>query len=171
MACNQTLGGLVNDCMPSKGGILEAYVANHSDVTKLQLTDEKISAITMAQSAKFHRYYFRPQTSQFTSTLTVSQENGTTYVSTDIVLSFTRMDATKRAEMAALSLGELAVIVKDANGKYWYFGKDEPVMASAGDGQTGTSRGDKNGYSITLQDNADTWPHEVDGSIIDGLLA
>lgn len=171
MTCNQTLGGLVNDCLPSKGGILEAYVANYGDVSKVELTDEKISAITMGASAKFHRYYFRPQTSQFTSTLTVSNENGTTYVSTDIVLSFTRMDATKRAEMAALSLGELAVIVKDANGKYWYFGKDEPVLASAGDGQTGTARGDKNGYSITLQDNAETWPYEVDASIIEGLLA
>ena len=71
------------------------------------------------------------------------------------------METVKRIEMEALAMNDLAVIVKDANGKYWYFGYDEPVSASAGDGQTGTARGDSNRYSITLQDNSDTWPYEI----------
>ena len=105
-----------------------------------------------------------------TSTLNVDPANGVNYVSTDLVLLFTRMETTKRIEMAALAVNELAVIVKDANGKYWYLGYDEPVAASAGDGQTGTARGDGNRYSITLQDTSTSWPYEVDGSIIAGLL-
>ena len=60
--------------------------------------------------------------------------------------------------------------VKDANGKYWYLGKDEPVNASASDGQTGTARGDTNRYSITLQDTSLEMPYEVSDSIIEGLL-
>ena len=160
-SCNQVLSGLVNDCASSKGGIVEDLIANHEDVASVTVTEGQITAITMAESAKFKKYYFKRNTGQFTSTLNISEENGTKYVSTDIVLLFSRMETVKRIEMEALAMNDLAVIVKDANGKYWYFGYDEPVSASAGDGQTGTARGDSNRYSITLQDNSDTWPYEI----------
>ena len=71
------------------------------------------------------------------------------------------MDTTKRVEIAALAQSELAVIVKDANGSYWYLGLDAPVKASAGDGLTGTARADRNGYSITLQDNSLDLPANI----------
>lgn len=161
MPCSQVLSGLANDCASSMGGIVEAYIANHDDVASVTVQDGQINAITMAESAKFKKYYFKPGTSSFTSNLNVDQANGVNFVSTDIVLLFSRMETAKRMEIAALSVGDLAVIVKDANGKYWYFGYDEPVTASAGDGQTGTARTDGNRYSITLQDNAQTWPYEI----------
>ena len=81
------------------------------------------------------------------------------------------MQTQARIEITALALGDLACIVKDANGKYWYLGKDEPVNASASDGQTGTSRSDANRYTITLQDNSQEMPYEVDASIVDALVA
>lgn len=161
MACNQTLSGLVNDCATSMGGIAEAYIANREDVTGVTVSEDKVTAITMKESAKFKKYYFKPQTGSFTSTLTVNPQNGTNYVSTDIVLQFNRMETTKRVEIAALSVNDLVLIVKDANGVYWYFGYDNPVNASAGDGQTGTARDDGNRYQITLQDTSETWPYEV----------
>ena len=161
MACNQTLSGLMRDCNPSMGGILEAYAAIYDDVASVGVSDGQVNAITMAGSAKFHKYVFKKGTGNFASTLNVDPANGVNYVSTDILLQFNRMDTTKRVEMAALAQSDLALIVKDGNGKYWYFGKDEPVTASAGDGQTGTARGDSNRYTITLQDNATTFPYEV----------
>ena len=170
MSCSATLAGLVRDCSTSKGGIVEVYVAPYDDVTAVTVTDGKVATITMASGKKFYKYTFRPGTGSMTSTLNVDPANGVNYVSTDLLLQFTRMETTKRVEMAALSAHELAVIVKDANGLYWYLGKDEPVSATAGDGQTGTARGDGNRYSITLQDNAESWPYEVLSSIIAGLL-
>ena len=161
MPCSQVLSGLANDCASSMGGIVEAYIANHDDVASVTVQEGQINAITMAESAKFKKYYFKPGTSSFTNNLNVDQANGVNFVSTDIVLLFSRMETAKRIEIAALSVGDLAVIVKDANGKYWYFGYDEPVTASSGDGQTGTARTDGNRYSITLQDNAQTWPYEI----------
>ena len=80
------------------------------------------------------------------------------------------METQKRVEITALALGDLVCIVKDANGKYWYLGKDEPVNASAGDGQTGTARGDANRYTITLHDESREMPYEVDASIVDALI-
>ena len=56
MACAQTLNGIINDCAPSMGGIVEAYIANFADVTGVTVTDNKVSAVTMASSAKFKKY-------------------------------------------------------------------------------------------------------------------
>lgn len=170
MPCSVALSGLARDCATSMGGIVEAYIANYDDVTAKTVTDGQVSAVTMATGKHFLRYTFRKGTGSMTSTLNVDAANGVNYVSTDLVLLFTRMETTKRIEMAALAVNELAVIVKDANGKYWYLGYDEPVTASAGDGQTGTARGDGNRYSITLQDTSASFPYEVDPTIIDGLL-
>ena len=171
MPCLQTLSGLAKDCAANMGGIVEALIANFADVSSLSVTDNKISTISMASSAKFKRYSFAKNTGNLTSTYNLDPASGVRYVSSELLLQFNRMETTKRVEITALALGDLAVIVKDANGKYWYLGKDAPVNASAGDGQTGTARGDANRYTITLQDESLEMPYEVDSSIVDALVA
>ena len=170
MPCTQTLSGLVKDCAANMGGIVEVLIANHADVSSVAVSDGMISTITMAQSAKFKRYNFAKNTGSLTSTYTLDPASGVKYVTTDLLLQFNRMETSKRVEITALALGDLAVICKDANGKYWYLGKDEPVNASAGDGQTGTARSDANRYTITLEDNSLEMPFEVDDSIVDALV-
>ncbi len=170
MPCTQTLSGLVKDCAANMGGIVEVLIANHADVSSVAVSDGMISTITMAQSAKFKRYNFAKNTGSLTSTYTLDPASGVKYVTTDLLLQFNRMETSKRVEITALALGDLAVICKDANGKYWYLGKDEPVNASAGDGQTGTARSDANRYTITLEDNSLEMPFEVDASIVDALV-
>lgn len=171
MACPQTLSGLARDCDPNIGGIKAVYIANFDDVTSVTVTANKVSAIALANDAKFKKYAFRANTSNFESTLNTSEENGPQDVSTVINLVFGRMDTTKRIEVEALSLGELAVIVKDSNDVLWYFGKDNPVTATSGTtGSTGTSRTDRNAYAVALQDSAKTWPFEVEASILDGIV-
>ena len=171
MSCTQTLSGLTKDCNANMGGIVEALIANFDDVAGVTVTDDVISAIDMASGAKFKKYNFAKNTGSLTSTYNIDAASGVKYVTSDLLLQFNRMETAKRVEITALSLGDLVVIVKDANGKYWYLGKDEPVNASAGDGQTGTARGDANRYTITLQDNSLQMPHEVDDSIIPALVA
>ena len=170
MACNQTLSGLVRDCSPSMGGIVEALIANKESVTGISASSDMISEITMASSAKFKRYAFPRNTGSLTSNYTIDQATGVRYVASDLVLIFNRMETAKRVEISALAQNDLVIIVKDANGKYWLLGKDDPVNATAGDGLTGTARADRNGYSITLQDNSLEMPYEVDPSIIDALI-
>lgn len=153
------------------GGIVEALIANHADVTALTETAGKITAITMASSAKFHRYQLPRNTGSLSSNYTIDDTTGAKFVASDLVLQVNRMDTAKRIEISALAQGELAIIVKDANGVFWFLGKDAPVKASAGDGLTGTARADRNGYSITLQDNSLELPLEVDAEIVDDLVA
>lgn len=170
MACNQTLSGLVKDCSPSMGGITEVLLANREDVSAVTANSGKISEITMASSAKFKKYSFARNTGSMTSTYTIDQASGVKYVTTDLLLQFNRMETAKRVEISALAVNDLVAIVKDANGIYWYLGYDEPVNASAGDGQTGTARGDANRYTITLQDNSKEMPMEVDSTIVAALI-
>lgn len=170
MACNQILSGLVKDCSPSMGGITEVLLANREDVSAVTADTGKITEITMASTAKFKRYTFARNTGSMTSTYTIDQASGVRYVTTDLLLQFNRMETAKRVEISALAVNDLVAIVKDANGIYWYLGYDEPVNASAGDGQTGTARGDANRYTITLQDNSKEMPMEVDSTIIAALI-
>jgi hypothetical protein len=161
MACNQTLSGIVRDCQPNIGGIVEVYLANASDVSGVTITENKVTAITMAASAKFKKYTFNRNTGSMTSTYTIDPANGTRFVTTDLVLQFSRMETTKRVEIVALAAADVVAIVKDANGVFHYLGYDEPLTASAGTGETGTARADRNGYAITLQDNSAELPYEV----------
>lgn len=160
MACIQTLNGIQVDCEPSMGGLKVVYIANWADVSDYTITDGQITSITMADNKKFKTYSFRRNTASMTSTLAVDPTNGVS-VSTDVVLSFLKQDTQKRIEISALSIGELAMIVQDANGRYWYLGKDMPVMASAGTAESGTAYTDGNRYGITLQDNSKDYPYEV----------
>lgn len=170
MACNQTLKGIARDCANALGGVEEVLIANFSDVTAKTLTDNVISAITLATGAYFHLYSFRPQTAEAVSTLNKSSENGTAFVTTELTMQFHKQDTAKRIEIKALVSGELVVIYKDNNGKYWLMGNERPVEATAGPGNSGKAFGDFNGYGITLQANESDYPIEVSSAIISSLL-
>ena len=170
MPCTQTLSDIAKDCTSNIGGIKNAFIANFDDVTAITESSNKISAITMASSKKFKKYHFRKGTGSVTSTLNVDPTTGVNFVQSDIILQFSKMETTKRIEIAALAQAELAVIIEDMNGLFWYYGRQEGVSASAGTGQTGTARTDGNYYQITLQDNDASFPLEVDADIIENIV-
>lgn len=169
--CNQTLAGIQLDCTNSMGGIKRVYIANYGDVESVTVgADGEISAITMVDSAKFKPYQFRKQTGSMTSTLNVDETTGLNYVSTELSLVFTKQETAKRLEIAALSIGQLAVIVEDCNGKFTYLGKDDYVSASAGGAQTGTSKGDQNSYTLTLKDESISYPHFIADEAVKAVI-
>ena len=165
MACTQTLAGIIRDCLPNMGGIRAVYLANFADVSSLTEASGVITAVSMASSAVFHKYEFARNTSSMASNYAVNAENGTTYVETDLLMVFNRMDTAKRLEIVALAQGELVAIVEDNNGNMWYLGHDEPLTLGAGDGLTGTARADRNGYSVTLRDNSLEMPFPFTGAV------
>ena len=172
MSCSQVLNGIAADCQTNVGGVREIYIANYDDVTTVEIDEvsNMIKTITMADSAKFKKYAFKKNTSSMTSTLNVDPANGINFVQTDLTVVFAKQETVKRMEIAKLSLGELRVIVLDANGKYWFLGQEEFVSATAGTAETGTNRSDGNKYSITLTDYSASYPYEVDPTIISGIV-
>lgn len=160
----QALTSILKECKANKGGIKIVYIAKRDDVASVALNADKtaISTITMQEGGKFHTFEFHKNTGSMTSNLNTS-ENGN-YVTTDLALVFARMDTAKRLSIATLSVDDLAVIAEDANGVRWYLGFDEAVVASAGTGETGTARTDANQYTITLTDESDSYPYEIDAT-------
>lgn len=173
MACNSyTLSGLDTICKESSfGGIKEVLVALYDDVVSVTLdaSGETISAITMSSGKTFHQYRLLKSTGGLTSTLNTS-ETSASYFTNEVTLQFMKMETSKRMEIMALMMSACAVIVLDANGKYWYLGKDNYVECSAGSATTGTAASDANHYELTLTDTSAELPYEVPASIISSLL-
>ena len=172
MSCSQVLNGIAADCQTNVGGVREIYIANYSDVTTVEVdeTSNMIKTITMADTAKFKKYAFKKNTSSMTSTLNIDPANGVNFVQTDLTVVFAKQETVKRMEIAKLSLGELRVIVLDANGKYWFLGQEEFVSATSGTAETGTNRQDGNRYQIVLTDYSSSYPYEVDPTVISGIV-
>ena len=167
MSCaNYTLAGLAKSCEASKGGIVDIWVADY--VPASAYTIEPASSVTDADvitkidsACTFYHFNVRKGTCSMTSTLNVDSANGVNYVSTELSLQFTRMEAKKRLQLKALAMNELTIIVKDANGEYWVLGEENPVLANGGASQTGQAIGDGNFYQITFTDENSTYPKVI----------
>lgn len=168
--CNQTLAGISLDCTNNMGGIKTVYIANFDNVKSVTESNNVITGITMESGTTFKTYQFRKGTSSMSSELTADESNGLNFVTTTLNLVFTRMDTAKRIEMSALAIAQLAVIVLDSNGVYWYLTPDEYASASAGTAETGTAKGDRNAYSLTLTTENETYPVEITKEAVEAVV-
>ena len=100
-----------------------------------------------------------------TSTLNVN-DNGSSYVSTELSLVFSKMAADKRAAVMALVLSDAMAIVEDANGNRWFLGAENPINASSGGGETGTAKADNNQYTLTLLDDSTSFPRQLSADVV-----
>lgn len=171
MACNVSLTGIAYDCGTNLSGVKRLLVADYNKVSAVTVATGEITAITMAASSHFYEYIPAKNTGSLTKTMTRDESTGVKYYTNEAVAQFNKMETAKRTEIAALDGGQLAVIVQDMNGKYWYLGKDNWVSASAVVGQTGAGVDDGNFYTLTLTDVSSELPYEVDPDIISALLA
>lgn len=172
MACNSyTLTGLNNTCKENSfGGIKEVYIAQYDDISGVTVdSGTSLATITMSGSSKFAQYKLLKNTGALTSTLNAS-EASSSYFTNEVTLQFMKMETSKRLEIMALMMSACAVIVKDANNKYWFLGKDNYVECTAGTAQTGTAASDSNHYELTLTDTSAELPYEVDPANIPSII-
>lgn len=172
MACNSyTLTGLNTACkVASFGGIKEVLIAPYDDVASVSVaTGTSLLTPTMESGKKFKQYKLLKSTGGLTSTLNTS-ETSASYFTNEVTLQFMKMETSKRIEIMALMMSACAVIVRDANDKYWYLGKDNYVECSAGSATTGTAASDANHYELTLSDTSAELPYEVDSAVISTIV-
>jgi hypothetical protein len=164
------LTGIARDCEVNAGGIKRVLIASYADVLSVTVTDDVISAVTLDTGKYFAEYYVRKGVASYTGTPQFNDDGD--YTGEDGVLSlvFGRMSTAKRKEVDALSKQDLAVVFQDANGLWWYLGKDYPVTRNGGDTTTGTAQTDRNGYGIDLHSSDNGAPFEVDEDVIETLL-
>ena len=172
MSCTPvTLASINTECGNNMGGIKEVLAQNHASVTGVTVTDGKITAFTLASNApEAAKFNFRKQTGNMHSEYAIDDAGGSKPVNTTVALRFAKMETAKRTAFMAMANGELALIVQDNNGVYWYLGKDNPVTLSAGTGDTGTNFTDSNEYAPTLSDTSLEMPMEVAAAAVTTFL-
>lgn len=167
MACSVTLTNYqIGDCFSSKGGIKTVWVGVYVE-NAFTITGETVSGFNTGVT--WYKQELRRGTGSMTSTYNYEEQNGASYVQTDAVFQYGKMDKENRIQMNALSKGDLVLVVLDQNGEYYALGTEEPVKATAGTGQTGTARTDGNYFEITLSDYRSNYPPHLDQSAIELL--
>ena len=115
------LRGIPRDCAFSFVGINRVAIANYSDVQTVTTsslgsgsadTAKEITQIELKPEAKWNFYHFRKGSSSLVETLNIDQATGLNYVSSELVMTFARMESAKRAEISALALNVIVVVVE-----------------------------------------------------------
>lgn len=165
MACALT-SGFNLDCRDSNGGINTIYVATFSDADSFTEASGVITAVTLSPSRVFYEYQVRRYTSVAVETITGSQENGTIFYDQLVTAYLDKMATDKRIQIQLLAQNYLYVIVKDNNGRYWWYGKTRGLMLNAGTAGTGTAAGDRNGYELPFSGQEPSMAQEVAEAVI-----
>jgi hypothetical protein len=169
--CNALSAGINRSCDNNAGGLTNIYVADFENITAYTEVNSEITSITAG--ADFYEFEFNRGTSNYAESVNINLQNGTTFFSQTVTLNLARREKTKSEAIKHLTDGQkrMFVIVKDSNGLYWAFGKDEGVVVTAIEGGSGSAKADANQYIITfVGEEADNAP-EVDPAIIAALLA
>jgi hypothetical protein len=167
MACT-ALEAIVKGCDNNIGSITKIYINDQDEVTvdpstDIDLANWIITAITV--TADFEEFEFRRNTSNYTEEAAIDLINGSSFVTQTINLMFHRREGAKSRAIKILGEGQrdLAVIVLDGNGKYWYF---EKVQVTAYGEGSGTAKADGSKYSLVLTAEAENLAYEVDADVI-----
>lgn len=159
-------------CDGSVGGIKEILLALPEDITSLTIdsTSGKVSALTMAESKKFQRWQFRPNTSSYTSTRAGDLTTGNSTVTTDVSLQFSKAEANKRMSIQSIINAGCVILVRDMYDQYILLGagsgRNEAYITDAVM-QSGTSNTDLSGFTLTFEEIADTFPPFIDTEKVD----
>ena len=157
------LAGLAQDCATSMGGIQKVLIApwDLSGITVASGKTHIYSLTASTENSPWKAYYFRKGNASVSTTLTIDNQNGVNFCTSQIDLTFTRQETVKRVEVSALATGSMMVCYKDANGLWWFLGWN-PVEAVSGEAQSGAAKTDGNFYKISLGADEETFPLELD---------
>lgn len=168
MSCLMSLTGIPYACEVNLSGIKNLWLADWNEIeVTADASTGTISTITGLDA--FQKYVFAKNTGSLTKTMTKDDSKGTRYFLNEVTANFNRMDNAKRKELNALAAGQIAAIVEDMNGIYWYLGKDNYATATAVTGQTGAATDDGNFYVLTIQDMSGELPYSIDASALSEL--
>ena len=164
MSC-EALISIEKTCDNNTGGIRTVWIGLQEDFEVTTLVDWAITVWTV--SAPTSVYAINRNTGNFTEDTAQDLLNGSTLVTQTITLMFNRRDKFKSEAINILGGGQryLAVVIQDANDKYWYF--ENVQLTATGEG-SGTARQDGSKYSITLLSEADHLAYEVTNTLITG---
>lgn len=167
--CN-VLNSIKKQCKNNIGGLDEIYVIDQKYISNVIENNNVISSISVLNSQLFLSIYQIRNTSNYTEELVTDFNSGTSIYNTILNLVFNRRDKSISLALSRLAEGQrdLAFIVKDVNGLYWYL----PYMRLTNNGNgSGTNKADGSKYEVTFSNDNDSNINEIDSSIISSLIS
>jgi len=169
MSCT-TLTSILKGCDSNIGGITSILINDQEnvDTSLIDVTNYVITDFgTLA--AQFVPFEFRRNTGMYTEEAAIDLVNGSSFYTQTVTLIFHRREAAKSKAIKILGEGQrdLALVVGDANGKYWYFPKAQLTAVAEG---SGTAKADGSKYSVTFVAENENLAYEVDSTIIPDLV-
>lgn len=138
-------------CQNSLGGVKKLWFADWADgAAQIDELSHEISGFT--SGVTFYELPIKKNTANYSSNLTVNEESGNFWTTT-LTVVLPRMETAKKLAIDALALTDSMWIAEDANGNKVFLGRLNPCTVSAGTGETGTAKTDRNAYSFTITDD------------------
>jgi len=169
MSCT-TLTTITKGCEGNIGGITAVYINDQANVTAITETDATWSIDAITCSPDFVPFEIRRNSGNYTEEESNDLVKGSQFVTATITLMFSRREASKSRSLKILGEGQrdLAIIVKDANERYWYFPNAQLSAVTEG---SGTAKADGSSYSVVFLAENLYLAKEVDADIITGIVA
>lgn len=172
MSCS-ALESIVKSCDNNTGGIEKIWINQQDNISGITLDATNtwtIDAITLVGGAPdFTAFDIRRNTGSYTEEAAIDLINGSSYVTAVINLMFHRRDQDKSQAIKILGSGQqyLVAIVKDMNGKYWYF--PQLQLTATGEG-SGVTRADGSKYSVTLTSEVEFLAYEIEPAAVTNVI-
>lgn len=144
--CSALTSGRELQCKDSVGGIRKIFFAQSLGTLSID-SNEIIDDIT---ATTVYQYDLPNQTGSFTQTIQTSAENGTVFFEQAVNIKLNKLTTADRNEIKVLAQENLYIFVFDANNNLFLVGEENLAQCTAGTIQTGTNRGDMNGYDLTF---------------------
>jgi hypothetical protein len=169
MSCT-TLTTITKGCDGNIGGITAVYINDQANVTAITETSATWTIDAITCSPDFIPFEIRRNSGNYTEEEANDLVKGSQFVTATITLMFSRREASKSRSLKILGEGQrdLAIIVKDANEKYWYFPNAQLSAVTEG---SGTAKADGSSYSVVFLAENLYLAKEVDADIIAGIVA
>ena len=172
MSCS-ALESIVKSCDNNTGGIEKIWINQQDNISGIALDATNtwtIETITLVGGAPdFTAFDIRRNTGSYTEEAAIDLINGSSYVTAVINLMFNRRDQDKSQAIKILGAGQqyLVAIVKDMNGKYWYF--PQLQLTATGEG-SGVTRADGSKYSVTLTSEVEFLAYEIEPAAVTAVI-
>jgi hypothetical protein len=140
-------------CDVGAGGNKEAYFIEKENITGYTESSGTITAITKATGKIFRKYQLVLETSNWTETITGNRQNGTNFYAQAGTVIINKQQVAVRNEIMLLAKNQLVAVVKDNNGFFKLYGRDDGLMLLGGTADTGTAWADRNGYTLNFTGN------------------
>lgn len=171
MACVTFSGGIALNCENNIGGLTKVYLTDFDNITTYTQSGGTVSTISMATMSYFYEFEFNRNSASYAEDLSKDIAAGSAFFTQTLTLTIPKRDVAKRNVLSLLTQRDLAVIIKDSNGIYWYPGMEAGMYLSESTSTSGTAKADGSNYVLTLLGEELERAPVVDSTIIDGLLA